>query len=82
MGDGTTVSTTPMEWRSRVRATAKARPVMFHERDIGRRLLLMREQLKSVPRKARTSGGRAKISLLRQMGSPSSAVSSVPSSGR
>lgn len=67
MGDGTTVSTTPMEWRSRVRAAAQARPVVFHERDIGQRLLLMREQLKGVPRKERTAGGRAKSSLLRQM---------------
>ena len=67
MSDGTTVSTTPMEWRSRVRATAQARPVVFHERDIGRRLLLTREQLKSVPRKKRTTGGRAKSSLPRQM---------------
>ena len=82
MDGGTTVSITPMEWRSLVRVTAQAHPVVFHERDIGQRLLLMREQLKSVTRKARTSGGRAKISLLRQMGSPSSAVSSVPSSGR
>jgi hypothetical protein len=67
MGDGTTVSTTPMEWRSRVRAAAQARPVVFHERDIGQRLLLMREQLKGVPRKERTVGGRAKSSLPRQM---------------
>ena len=67
MGDGTTVSTTPMEWRSRVRAIAQARAVVFYERDVGRRLLLMREQLKSVPRKERTAGGRAKSSLPRQM---------------
>ena len=67
MGDGTTVSTTPLEWRSRVRATALARPVVFHERDIGQRLLLMREQLKDMPRKARTTGGRAKSSLSRQI---------------
>ena len=67
MGDGTTVSTTPMEWRSRVRAAAQARPVVFHDRDIGQRLLLMREQLKSVPRKERTAGGRAKSSLPRQI---------------
>ena len=66
MGDGTTVSTTPMEWRSRVRATAKARPVMFYERNIGHRLLLMREQLKGVPRKEHTPGGRAKSSLPRR----------------
>ena len=45
MGDGTTVSTTPMEWRSRVRAAAQARPVVFHERDIGRRILLLRKSL-------------------------------------
>ncbi len=67
MGDGTTVSTTPMEWRSRVRAAAQARPVVFHERDVGQRLLLMREQLKGVPRKEHTAGGRAKSSLPRQM---------------
>ena len=65
MGDGTTVSTTPLEWRSRVRAIAQARPVVFHERDVGQRLLLMREQLKGVPRKERTTGGRAKSSLPR-----------------
>ena len=67
MGDGTTVSTTPMEWRSRVRAAAQARPVVFHERDIGQRLLLMREQLKSVPRKERTAGGHSKSSFPRQI---------------
>ena len=67
MGDGTTVSTTPMEWRSRVRAAAQARPVVFHERDIGQRLLLMREQLKGVPCKERTAGGHSKSSLLRQI---------------
>ena len=68
MGDGTTVSTTPMEWRSRVRAAAQARPVVFHERDIGQRLLLMREQLKGAPRKERTAGRRAKSTPPRQMG--------------
>ncbi len=47
MGDGMTVSTTPLEWRSRVRAIAQARPVSFHEDDIARRLLLLRESLKS-----------------------------------
>ena len=67
MGDGTTVSTTPLEWRSRVRAIAQARPVVFYERDVGQRLLLMREQLKGVPRKERTTGGRAKSSLPRQI---------------
>lgn len=67
MGDGTTVSTTPLEWRVRVRATAQARPVVFHGRDIGQRLLLMREQLKSASRKARTTGGRDKSSFLRQI---------------
>ena len=51
MGDGMTVSTTPMEWRLRVRAIAQARPVVFCERDMGQRLLLMRDQLKGVPRK-------------------------------
>ena len=45
MGDGTTVSTTPLEWRSRVRAAAQARPVVFNERDIGRRILLLRKSL-------------------------------------
>ena len=67
MGDGTTVSTTPMEWRSRVRAIAQARVVVFYERDVGRRLLLMREQLKGVPRKERTAGGHSKSSLPRQI---------------
>ena len=67
MGDGTTVSTTPLEWRSRVRAIAQARPVVFHDRDIGQRLLLMREQLKGVPRKERTAGGHSKSSLPRQI---------------
>ena len=45
MGDGTTVSTTPLEWRSRVRAIAQAHPVVFHERDVGRRILLLRESI-------------------------------------
>ena len=67
MGDGTTVSTAPMEWRSRVRAIAQARAVVFYERDVGRRLLLMREQLKGVPRKERTAGGHSKSSLPRQI---------------
>ncbi len=67
MGDGTTVSTTPMEWRSRVRANAQARPVVFHERDMGRRLLLMRERLKGVSRKRSATGGCAKSSFLRQV---------------
>ena len=67
MGDGTPVSTTPMEWRSRVRAAAQARPVVFYERDVGQRLLLMREQLKGLPRKERTAGGHSKSSLPRQI---------------
>ena len=67
MGDGTTVSTTPLEWRSRVRAIAQARPVVFYERDVGQRLLLMREQLKGLPRKERTAGGHSKSSLPRQI---------------
>ena len=67
MGDGTAVSTTPMEWRSRVRAIAQACPVVFYERDIGQRLLLMREQLKRVSRKGNVTGGRAKRSLPRQI---------------
>ena len=45
MGDGTTVSATPLEWRSRVRAVAQACPVVFNERDIGRRILLLRKSL-------------------------------------
>lgn len=53
MGDGTTVSTTPMEWRSRVCASAQARSVVFHERDIGRRLLLLRERLSRIVAPAR-----------------------------
>ena len=48
MGDGTTVSTTPMEWRSRICAIAQARPVVFHERDMGRRILLLRTSLSGV----------------------------------
>ena len=67
MGDGTIVSTTPLEWRSRVRAIAQARAVVFYERDVGRLLLLMREQLKGVPRKERTAGGHSKSSLPRQI---------------
>ena len=67
MGDGTTVSTIPLEWRSRVRAIAQARPVVFYERDVGQRLLLMREQLKGLPRKERTAGGHSKSSLSRQI---------------
>lgn len=67
MGDGTTVSTTPLEWRSRVRAIAQARPVVFYERDVGQRLLLMREQLKGILRKERTAGGHSKSSLPRQI---------------
>ena len=60
MGDGTTVSTTPMEWRSRVRAVAQARPVAFHEDEIGRMILLLRERLKSPVRGEGKSAGRAK----------------------
>ncbi len=67
MSDGTTVSTTPMEWRVRVRAIARARPVVFQERDIGQWMLLMREQLKDVSRKGCTARARAKNSLPRQM---------------
>ena len=67
MGDGTRVSTTPLEWRPRVRAIAQARPVVFYERDVGQRLLLMREQLKGLPRKERTTGGHSKSSLPRQI---------------
>ena len=67
MSDGTTVSTTPMEWRVRVRAIARARPVVFHERDIGQWMLLMREQLKDASRKGCTARARAKNSLPRQM---------------
>lgn len=59
MGDGTTVSTTPMEWRSRVRAIAQARPVAFRERDLGERILLLRSAFsrqagaRTAPREAR-----------------------------
>jgi len=60
MGDGTTVSTTPMEWRSRVRAIAQARAVVFYERDVGRRLLLMRKQISSG---AVTSRRRVKVKV-------------------
>ena len=67
MGDGTTVSTTPMEWRSRVRAIAQARPVVFHADDIGQRLLLLRETLKSSARVEGNSVGRAKGSFQRQL---------------
>ncbi len=67
MGDGTTVSTTPLEWRSRIRASAQARPVMFHERDVGQRLLLMRDQFKGEPRNERTTGGRSKSSFSRKV---------------
>ncbi len=68
MGDGTAVSTTPLEWRSRVRAVAQARPIVFHERDIGQRLLLLRARLKEgVPRKERTASGRGRSSLPRPM---------------
>ena len=45
MDGGTTVSTSPMEWRSRVRATAQARPVVFLESDLGRNVLLLRKSL-------------------------------------
>ena len=45
MGDGATVSTSPLEWRSRVRAIAQARPVVFAARDMGRGILLLRQQL-------------------------------------
>jgi hypothetical protein len=45
MSGGTTVLVTPMEWRSRVRADAQARPVVFRERDLGRSILLLRKSL-------------------------------------
>ena len=67
MGDGTIVSTSPLEWRSHIRAIAKARPVVVHERDIGQWLLLVREQLKSVSRTGRTNSGRTKSSFQRQI---------------
>ena len=67
MDKGTTVSTTPLEWRSRVRAIAQAHPVVVLERDVGQRLLLMREQLKGLPRKERMTGGHSKSSLPRQI---------------
>ena len=45
MSGGTTVLVTPMEWRSRVRADAQARPVVFRERDLGRGILLLRKSI-------------------------------------
>ena len=45
MDGGTTVSTTPMEWRSRVRVAAQARTVVFHERNLGRDILRLRKSL-------------------------------------
>jgi hypothetical protein len=45
MGGGMAVSTTPLEWRSRVRAIAQARPVVFRERDLGQSVLLLRKSL-------------------------------------
>ena len=67
MGDGTTVSTTPMEWRSRVYAVARARSAVSQEDDIGRRMLLLREQLKAVLHAEGKSAGRAKRSIPRQL---------------
>lgn len=65
MGDGATVSTTPMEWRSRVRAVAQARPVAFREDEIGRGLLLLREMLKTPTKGEGKSAGRTKRSFSR-----------------
>ena len=41
----TTVSTTPLEWRSRVRAVAGAQPLEFRESDAGQWLLFLRGEL-------------------------------------
>ena len=60
MSDGTTVSTTPLEWRVRVRAVAQARPVTHHESGLGRRILQMREEVKVAARGGRMADGRAK----------------------
>jgi len=65
MGDGMTVSTTPLEWRSRVRAVAQAHPVAFHADGVGRRMLLLRDSLKSPARAEGKSAGRTKRSLPR-----------------
>ena len=67
MGDGTTVSATPLEWRSRVRAVSQAHPVVFYERDIGRRLLLLREALKPSACGEGRAVGRAKRSVQHQL---------------
>ena len=60
MDGGTTVSTTPMEWRSRVRVAAQARPVVFRERNIGKRILLLRKQLS---RRLDIPGRRVKVKI-------------------
>ena len=67
MGDGTTVSTTPLEWRSRVRAAAQARSVAFHDDDIGVRMLLLREALKPPAHGKGKSAGRAKRAFVRRL---------------
>lgn len=41
----TTVSTTPLEWRSRVHAVAGAQPLEFRESDAGQWLLFLRGEL-------------------------------------
>jgi len=50
MSDGTMVLTTPLEWRSRMRAVAQARSVSFHENASGRRLLQLRQDLMPIRR--------------------------------
>ncbi len=50
MSDGTMVSTTPLEWRSRMRAVAQARSFSFHENAPGRRLLQLRQDLMPIRR--------------------------------
>ena len=67
MSDGMTVSTTPLEWRSRVRAIAQSCPVVPREDDIGRRMLMLREKLKSPAHVGSKSPGRTKRSSLRQL---------------
>ena len=66
MDDGMTVSTTPLEWRSRVRAIAQSCPVVPQEDDIGPRMLLLREKLKSPAHAGSKSPCRTKRSSLRK----------------
>ena len=59
MGDGTTVSTTPMEWRAHMRSVAQAHPVTLHESELGRRILQMRDEMKVSALGGLMAGGRA-----------------------